>query len=347
MSEPGAAACPSRHRVPVIDNAPRQLRKIGSCETDLGELSNRQAGILSVLQVAQGGLSRDIPRTQIKAGRWQRVHPRVYATFTGPLPRDAQIWAALLYAGDGATLSHETAAELWGLLDGQSERLHVTIPVNRRMASLAEVQIHYAHRLADSRHPTRIPRVTVVEHTVLDLIDRATRVDDVLTWVTRAVQRRRTTPERLGLALDERKKIRWRAATANALAEARLGAVSPLEIAYVRRVERAHGLPAGTRQRHRLSGPRSQWTDVEYEAFRMVVELDGRLGHVDEGAFRDRRRDNAATMRGMVTLRYGWTDTTSTPCAVAAEVTRVLQARGWTGAARPCGPACGIASAAA
>ena len=307
----------------------------------------RQAGIVSRRQLSNAGIRPDYGRDQVRAHRWQRVHPRVYATFTGPLPRDAQIWAALLYAGDGATVSHETAAELWGLLDEQSVQLHVTIPVNRRVANLAEVQIHYAHRLAESRHPTRVPPVTTVEHTVLDLIDQATSVEQVLTWVTRACQRRRTTPERLGLLLDERKKIRWRGATANVLSDVAQGAMSPLERAFVRQVARPHELPEGQRQRHHRTGARSQWTDVEYEEFQTLVELDGRIGHVDDGSFRDHRRDNYGTVRGRATLRYGWADTTGRPCLVAAELAQVLRARGWAGLPRPCGPGCEINTAAA
>lgn len=45
------------------------------------------------------------------------IHPGVYATFTGQVGRQARMWAALLYAGEGARLSHETAAELTGLAD--------------------------------------------------------------------------------------------------------------------------------------------------------------------------------------------------------------------------------------
>ena len=57
----------------------------------------------------------------------------VYATFTGPMTRDAQLWAAVLAAGPGAQLSHETAAEINRLTDRPSPFIHVTIPANRRI----------------------------------------------------------------------------------------------------------------------------------------------------------------------------------------------------------------------
>ena len=73
------------------------------------------------------------------------------------------------------------------------------------------------------------------------------------------------------------------------------GAQSPLELTYLRDVERAHGLPTGSRQ-VRVAGRRVIWVDVDYEEYSTRVELDGRLGHQGEGRFRDRRRDNGAVM---------------------------------------------------
>jgi hypothetical protein len=297
----------------------------------------RQAGMVSRQQLVCSGASNDVARSQVRAGRWQRIHPRVYATFTGQLSREAHQWAALLYAGAGATLSHETAAEVWGLTDEPNRVVHVTIPVNRRVTSLATVRIHYANRLALSRHPTRRPPVISVEETVLDLVDRALTLQEVVSLVTRACQRRRTTLDRLSHALDGRKKVRWRKAMEGLLSEVAEGAHSPLELAYVQRVERPHGLPAGHRQHRRHVGGRAQWLDVWYEEYDLVVELDGRIGHTEDGRFRDHRRDNITTVRGCAILRYGWTDTVARSCQVAAEVAYVLRANGWDGHPRPCG----------
>lgn len=282
----------------------------------------------------------------MRAGRWRPVRRGVYATFSGPLSRSTQIWAALLYAGDGATLSHETAAEMWGFADQPSTLIHVSVPRHRRVVDQPGLRIHLAGWLERSRHPVRTPPVTRVEETVLDLADVADSMSEVVLWVTRACQRRRSTPARLLQALQARKKARWRVVIRSMLADVTEGAESALEIAYVRQVERAHGLPVGVRQRHRLSGSRSQWTDVDYMPYGVIVELDGRIGHVEDGAFRDHRRDNASTVRGHDTLRYGWVDTVERKCAIASEVASVLRRRGWTGLLRPCGPGCGLAEAA-
>jgi hypothetical protein len=187
-----------------------------------------QEGLLTRQQLSHAGLPDDLVGSNVKAGRWQRVLPRVYATVTGPLTRPAQIWAGILYAGAGATVSYETAAEAWGLVDEPGPGVHLTIGVDRRVRGLGGIRIHYSSRLDAARHPIRIPPVTTVEETVLDLVDQAERVGDIELWVTRACQRRRTTPERLGIALAARRRFRWRREMQQLLVDVSTGAESPL-----------------------------------------------------------------------------------------------------------------------
>ena len=102
-----------------------------------------------------------------------------------------------------------------------------------------------------------------------------------------------------------------------------------MELDYLRDVERAHGLPKGRRQRYR--GGLRYRTDVGYDQWGVLVELDGRLGHEGEGRVRDLRRDNDFALRSLTTLRYGWYDTAYRPCLVARQVGAVLTSRGWPG----------------
>ncbi|HEX6444327.1 MAG TPA: hypothetical protein VF053_04495 [Streptosporangiales bacterium] len=308
--------------------------------SSLDHLSTEQCGLVTRRQVLDLGHSDDYIDAQVRARRWRRVHPGVVATFTGVLDRGAALWAAVLYAGEGATLSHRTAAELHRLVDDVDEILHVTVPVARRVRSRRGIRIHYAHRLPRTRIDTRVPAIVNVDDTVLDLVDTARSPKEAIDWVTRACQRRRSSPERLRAALALRKKIRWRAMVEAALTDVAAGAETPLELAYLRKVERAHGLPKGRRQRHRKSGGRSQWIDVEYTEFGLRVELDGRIGHVEDGMFRDRVRDNASVVDGFMALRFGWTDVYHDSCATAAQTAGVLTAMGWTGQVRRCGRSC-------
>ena len=74
----------------------------------------------------------------------------MYATFTGPIARDATLWAVALYAGPGARLSHETAAELIRLTDRPSPLIHVTIAAKRRVVPPIGVTIHRSASLDTS-----------------------------------------------------------------------------------------------------------------------------------------------------------------------------------------------------
>ncbi|RIQ20608.1 hypothetical protein DY240_17225 [Jiangella rhizosphaerae] len=298
--------------------------------------------MISRAQALACGLTDSRVEWSVASGRWRRIHLGVYATFTGPLPFDARVWAAILRVGPGAAASHRTAAYLDGLCDDPGPVIHITVPADRYVEPRIDgVRIHYAQRLPLTRHPAATPPRTRLDETVPDLVDVAPHPREAETWVTAACQRRLTTPERLADALGRRKKIRWRAMVAAMLVDVASGAQSPLELRHLRRVERAHGLPTGCRQR-RVAGQRVIWIDVDYDDYGLRVELDGRIGHTGEGRFRDRHRDNRATVDGHATLRYGHADVYGDSCAVAAEHARVLQARGWTRHPRPCGPSCVI-----
>jgi hypothetical protein len=78
---------------------------------------------------------------------------------------------------------------------------------------------------------------------VVDLTQTARDVDRAIAWVVRACARRLTTVDRLRDAFAARKKLRWRAELSMALADVASGCHSTLEVAYLRRVERRHGLP--------------------------------------------------------------------------------------------------------
>lgn len=80
--------------------------------------------------------------------------------------------------------------------------------------------------------------------------------------------------------------------------------------------------------------------DFEYEEFRVIVEVDGRLGHVGAGMFADRRRDRSALREGRISIRAGWVDVAHDTCELALDVGLTLRTRGWTGRIRGCSPGC-------
>jgi len=254
------------------------------------------------------------------------------------------LWAALLAAGPGAVLSHETAAEFQRLSDKPAESIHVTVPWQRRIKVMNGVSLHRCTRAGEIVLEYSNPPLTRIEETVLDLTQAAATFDDVCGWVTRAFARDLTDAATLRTAMCQRTRLRWRAELHELIVTAASGDHSALEYRYGRDVERAHGLPQSVRQAP-FEGPagRRGRRDRLYRDYGVVVELDGRLAHPVEAQWRDQTRDNAAAADGQYTLRYGWVQVTRHACETAAQVTRVLRGRGWTGRPRPCSPGCPVA----
>lgn len=302
----------------------------------LDELIQHQCGAVSRQQVIACGLTPQYIRTQMRTRRWQRLFRASYATFTGPPPRECVLWAAVLCAGPEAVLSHESAAEACGLIDAPHDPIHVTLPPARRITGLPGLVVHNSIRIESGRHPIRLPPQTRVEETVVDLTQTAYSLEQALGWVTRACGRRLTRPERIASAVNGRKKLRWRAELLASVADAGVGSHSPLELRYLRDVERAHGLPVASRQHAVTRAGWRTYDDVRYAEFGVVIELDGRVAHPDESRWRDMHRDNASVVDGRRVLRYGWADVATRPCEVAAQVATVLRAAGWRGAPRSC-----------
>jgi Transcriptional regulator, AbiEi antitoxin len=304
------------------------------------DLVDIQHGVLSRGQAMQAGLTRHEITARLRSGRWQQLHSGVYASFRGQPPRTAVLWAAVLRVGHDATLSHRTAAELAGLVDDQAAAIHVSVSRQTGSLRVRGIVVHYSAHLPSGRHPARTPPQTRIEDTVLDLARLARSAEDAVGWSIRACQRRLTTPDLLRQAMAERVRLRWRGDLAEALTEVRDGVHSPLERRYLRDVERAHGLPAANRQILVVRGPTRAYEDVRYRDYGTCVELDGLVAHPAGSRWLDIRRDNANAADGIITLRYGWADVAYRPCAVAAEVARTLQRRGWDGSLRRCGPSC-------
>jgi len=140
------------------------------------------------------------------------------------------LWAAVLYAGKGAQLSHETAAEVNGLSDRQSRLIHVTIPAGRRVKQPPGVKIHLSAYLdVKARFPRGVVPHTLVEETVIDLVETAGSFDEACGWVTAAFGRRLTWEGPLRTSLGTRKKLRWRGQLDEMIIAAAGGAHSLLE----------------------------------------------------------------------------------------------------------------------
>ena len=306
----------------------------------LRELLVRQCGVITRRQALGAGLPATAVDNQLRSRRWQQLQRGVYACFSGSPTRDAELWAAVLRAGEDAALSHRTAAELYGLDRAPGGLIHVTVPASRRAGIIRGGVLHFSRFLERTRHPMLLPPRTRIDDTVLDLAQISATFDEAFDWVCRAVGRRLTTPARLRAALQARPRERWRTDLLAVLADVGDGAQSNLELRYVRHVERAHGLPPGQRQMKIVTGNRTRYVDNFYEEAKLAVELDGRAAHPPEQRWDDSHRDNEHASLGIMTVRYNWQDVNYRSCAVAAQVGGLLRMRGTAVQFRPCGPSC-------
>jgi hypothetical protein len=306
-----------------------------------------QGSAVARRQAARTGIAPYTIRSRVRSGRWQRLQRGVYATFSGEPTRETALWAALLRAGPGAVLSHQTAAERHGLIDEPSSLITITVPAARHPAQAKKIPglvIHRSDAILRTTHPAMLPPCTRIEDTVLDLIQIAPSFDDAYAWICRAIGRRLTTADRIRHAMDARKKMRWRRELTLALADTGEGALSLLEYRYVHRVERPHGLPAARRQARIRQRTGNRYLDNLYEGYGVCSELDGTAAHPADEQWRDKRRDNANAAQGIVTLRFGLGDLGDRRCDTAATVAAVLRLRGWPGVPHPCSrPGCAVA----
>jgi very-short-patch-repair endonuclease len=306
-------------------------------------LLDGQCGIVDRDQAKRAGFSDRQIWHRLRSGRWQRVHEGVYATFTGPLSREARLWAALRRVGRGAMLSHETAAEVHGLIDkpaSASKTIHIIVPPRRRPVQRRSIRGVVIHRSSESQPQLpitwKLPR-TRIEDTVLDLIDAAPTFQVAYGWIARAVSRDFTTVSMLRAELATRSRARYRGELAVALGESDDGVHSGLELRYARDVERAHGLPSAQRQARREIAGRAHYRDNWYSEYRVCVEVDGPAYHRDERVWKDKRRDNLNLAEdGAETFRFGPVEVTELACESAGMVAAALARNGWNGTPHPC-----------
>ena len=302
----------------------------------LVRLAREQSGVVSRSQALDAGLSSTVISRLLIDGRWGRLDRGLYLCPDITATWLSLVWGAVLLGGTDARVAGHSAAVLHGLEEGEPAPIEVLIPFGRRVSNRPWVVFAQERNQVRNSSGRAEPPRTRVEDTVLDLCATGSSTASV-DWVTAAVQRRLTTADALAKALARRERMPRRRFVQRVISDVSAGVHSGLERTYLHDVERAHGLADGRRQHSRPG--RTGYLDVLYDRYALVVELDGRVGHVGEGRWRDRQRDNVHTRTGLRTLRFGWYEVTNEPCAVALEVAEVLIGLGWPGYPGTC-PRC-------
>ena len=293
----------------------------------LQDLARRQAGVLTREQI----LGHGVPRTRIDrlVGEqlWSRLGRGIYLTHTLSPDWQSLAWAGTLIGGSGSATGGRAALRLAGVISEEDLPISIVQPADAHHQP-SSGWWDFTRTKVLFRAVGEPPRVRV-ERAVLDLC--ALEPERSANWITLATGSRHTSAGRLYEALDEMPRHPARRQLNELLADVGQGAESPLELVYLRDVERAHGMKPGRRQ-VRSGGYRC---DICYEEG-LVVELDGRRGHEGLGAFRDMDRDNFHIMQGIPTLRFGWLQCVTDPCGVLAQVAEVRRRLGWTGDLKCC-----------
>lgn len=315
----------------------------------LQALAAHQHALLTREQCLAAGMSARALDWKVASGRWARVHEGVVLTSPGREDWFTTAVAALLCVDSGgpaayAALCGRSAAYLWGLERNPPALIELVVPYRRAVTAPDGASVRRSMRWDDLVHEMAYPWRTTVPATVLEVATDGSEAD-ALSLVARAVQKELTTPAELRQEIVARGGHRHSRLLKPALADVADGMESGAELLFVRNVERPHGLPRSRPQTPSVAG-RVRRHDFGYDRFRLLVEVDGRLGHeLWADRVRDGQRDRQVLTEDRVTIRVFWPDVAITPCSTAGEIALILRSRGWSGTVRPCRRAgCAVAS---
>jgi predicted transcriptional regulator of viral defense system len=128
----------------------------------LFEAASAQAGYFTAAQALDHGFSSALLTHHTKTGRFLRVARGLYRLRDYPSAPGEETVAAWLRQAPSAVVSHESALELLDLSDIIADRVHLTVPrERRRLVAQPGVTIHTTtHLLTDadmiSRHGVRL-----------------------------------------------------------------------------------------------------------------------------------------------------------------------------------------------
>ncbi len=262
----------------------------------VAEVAARTWGRISRAQLIVLGVSDGTITQWVNEGYLHRVLPGVYAVGHRSAPIEADLAAALLYAGPGAMLSHATAAWWRKLTERQPPLIHVSTP--RQCQSIDNVRVHGRRHLERTWH--RGLTVTTVPQTLLDYASDHD-FNDVRYVLAEADYQRLVDLEEIhGIAgrgkpgsvmLRHALQVHW-----PELARTR----SRLERAFLALIDEA-GLP-----RPEVNVKVCGYTvDCYWPQRRLVVELDGGKGHSTERQVaRDHSKDLTLRAAGITVRRY-------------------------------------------
>jgi hypothetical protein len=295
----------------------------------IAERATEQGGVVSLDQLRDEGVTRQVAADRAQVGSLHRVHRGVYTVGHRSISRLTHLRAALLACGEGAVISHATAAAFHGLWDKWPRLIDVTVPVEagRKLDGIRCRRCRYPE-------PEEIEvrggvAVTTVARTLVDLAG-IVGLPTLRKLVGRAAIRKRLDLDAVYLAMYNAKGRRGLKALELALAPYRTkdGKVPEVRsdfetLLLPELVDMGFPRPSCNAPLH-IEGERFL-IDFLWEKAQVIVETDGRETHETPDAFQsDRRRDQFLAAAGYRVLRVTWNQMRSEPRGVLERVSRAL-----------------------
>ncbi len=293
----------------------------------LPQLLARQAGVITLAQAVDRGISSATVYRRARDGAWQRLYPRVYLVGGHRLTDEVRVRAAWLWAGgEQASATGEfatavvtgAAAAYWhGMLERAPAVVEVTVP--RQTHLRARPGLVVRRRDLDRQDVVGYRAILVADRPFAAL-ETAAVLPDGSAFLDRALQRHVRFPAVYRSYC--RNLGRDGSATAGTLIKA---AADRADSAAERRLIvllRAAGITGWV-----LGFPFGPYRiDVAFPVQKLAIEVDGWAWHVDSARFRnDRRKGNTITLAGWDLLRFTWHDLENRPGAVLTEITETLK----------------------
>jgi Transcriptional regulator, AbiEi antitoxin len=269
-----------------------------TADAQIAAIATRQHGVVTVEQLREAGLDEAAVRRRVQAGRLHRLHRGVYAVGHRSLSWRGRWLAAVLAAGEGAVLSHSSAAGLWEYLRPIHGPAHVTVVAAVRRKARTGIVIHRSRTLT-ARDVTRRYGIAVTTP--------ARTIEDLRGTVEPYLFRR---------ALRQAELAGHRVPHLSAVKRTR----SDLELLFLALCDE-HGLPRPLVNR-RVHGRR---VDFWWPEQRVAVETDSWDYHRGSVAFEDdHERDLELRAHGIATRRYTGDQLEAASEAVAADLREAL-----------------------
>jgi very-short-patch-repair endonuclease/predicted transcriptional regulator of viral defense system len=292
----------------------------------IAELAREQHGVVARRQLMEAGLSTTEIGGRLRQGRLHQLHRGVYLVGHGVPPAYARDMAALLACGEGAVLSHRSAAATWDFLPYPAAApAWVTVPPERT-AARPGIRIHRANVPGgDLRHRERIP-LTSPPRTILDLA-AVLGSEDLERLIAEACYRGLASERELRDQLERNPGKRGNA-TLRIVLDLPGGPArtrSPAERQMLRLLRRA-GF-TGYELNRRIHGFE---VDVLWRELNFAVEIDGYQAHSGRLAFeRDRLKVAVLKARGLDVMPVTPRQLRDDPDGVVARLLRALEFAGY------------------